>query len=43
MRSDFPYACPDSKPASTRRAQISGSCSTRAPNMSMRWPPVIFV
>ena len=22
---------------------MSGSCSSRAPNMSMRWPPVIFV
>ena len=30
-------------PPSTRRRQISGSWSTRAPNMSMRWPPVILV
>ena len=43
VRSDLPYAWPDSKPASTSCFQISGSCSRRAPNISIRWPPVIFV
>ncbi|CPU65348.1 Uncharacterised protein [Mycobacteroides abscessus] len=43
VRSDLPYAWPDSNPCSTSRRQMCGSCSMRAPNMSMRWPPVIFV
>src|SRR4051794_34885498 len=43
VRSDLPYAWPDSNPASTRRCQMRGSWSMRAPNMSIRWPPVILV
>jgi hypothetical protein len=43
VRSDLPYAWPDSKPASTKRRQIAGSWSIRAPNRSIRWPPVILV
>jgi hypothetical protein len=43
VRNALPYACPDSNPASTSRAQIAGSCSIRAPNRSTRCPPVIFV
>lgn len=43
VRSDLPYAWPDSKPASTSRRQIAGSWSTPAPSRSIRCPPVIFV
>ncbi len=40
VRSDFPYACPDSNPTAVRRRQISGSWSRRAPNIASRCPPV---
>ena len=43
VRSDLPYAWPDSMPASITRRQISGRSCICAPSRSMRWPPVIFV
>lgn len=43
VRSAFPYAWPDSNPASTSSFQIEGRSAFCAPNRSIRCPPVILV